>query len=293
MNERFYLGVDGGGTACRARIYDCRARPLGEGRAQGASVRLGVQTAWRQILQATHGALRTAGLDREILARTRAGLGLAGAVDPEEWLRVAAYPHPFAGVEVVSDAHTAVLGAFAGDDGGVLIIGTGSCGMALVEGRFHRVGGWGFPVSDHASGAWLGLRALRAALLCQEGLRPPSALCDRILRPFDHCSPAVMRWQYTAQPRDYARFAQEVFAAADEGDTRAKQLLEQAASEAAMLAEGVFALGAPRLCVLGGVGRALISWLPVATRRALVTPRGDAMDGARLLVQEPNRVPSP
>lgn len=278
-----YLGVDGGGTHCRARLYDAHGRSLGEGHAGSASLRHGVPQVWQEILHACHDALATAGLDEAALPRIRAGLGLAGAVDAATRRRVAEHSHPFAAVTVASDAETAVLGAFDGGDGGVLIIGTGSCGMGRVAGRFHSIGGWGFPLSDHASGAWIGLRALRAALLCREGLHPSSPLAERLLSAFDNDVLAMVQWQYSAQPRDYARFAAEVFHAAESGDALALALRQQAVEEATLLADGVLGLGVTRLCLLGSVGQALAPLLPARLQPYLSVPRGDAMDGARRL----------
>ncbi|MFC3283730.1 BadF/BadG/BcrA/BcrD ATPase family protein [Litchfieldella rifensis] len=289
--EPLYLGVDGGGTHCRARLYDSLDRPLGEGQSGSASVRHGMKPVWEHILQAAQEALGAAGLTAIALSRIHAGLGLAGAVNAEERRKVLAFPHPFASVQVASDAHTAVLGAFGGNDGGILIIGTGSCGMALVHGRFRSLGGWGFPISDHASGAWLGLLALRAALLSHENLRPPSVLTKRLLQAFDNDIMSMVRWQYSAQPCDYASFAPEVFTAAEEGDALAGELLDQAVDDATMLAEGVLNLGVERLCLLGSVGQALAPLLGNEIRRRLASPCGDALDGARLLARSPDFEP--
>jgi glucosamine kinase len=75
-------------------------------------------------------------------------------------------------VRFVDDAVIACIGAHGGRDGGIVIIGTGSAGLALVEGRVVKVGGYGFPISDEASGADLGLQALRMALRAHDGRTP-------------------------------------------------------------------------------------------------------------------------
>ncbi|KAA0011943.1 N-acetylglucosamine kinase [Billgrantia pellis] len=281
----WYLGVDGGGTHCRARLYDADGRVLGQGHAGSASLRFGVSHVWQQVLAATHEAVTAAGLPLASLSRVHAGLGLAGAIDATTWREMAAYPTPFASVCVRSDAHTAVLGAYEGGEGGILIVGTGSCGMAHVDGRFSSVGGWGFPLSDHASGAWLGLQALREALLCHEGLRAPSLLAERLLDEFGHEPARLAKWQTDARPRDFARFAPAVFEAADEGDILATALRRRAIDDATLLARGVLDLGVTRLCLVGGVGRALIPHLPTWLRQRLTEPLGDATQGAFLLAR--------
>ena len=70
-------------------------------------------------------------------------------------------PHPFRSVVYAHDATIACIGAHGAKDGGIVIVGTGSVGFAVVGEREIRVGGYGFPISDEGSGADLGLHAIR------------------------------------------------------------------------------------------------------------------------------------
>ena len=91
---------------------------------------------------------------------------------------------------ITTDAHAACVGAHRGRDGGVIIVGTGSIGWAKLNGRHYRVGGWGLPVSDEGSGAWLGREALRRVLWAHDGRvgldrpasRPVRAIPERSAR---------------------------------------------------------------------------------------------------------------
>src|SRR5581483_8183636 len=143
MADELFLGIDGGATRCRARIRDLDGRALGEGHAGPANSRLGLEAAMREIVAAAGAAAREAGFAEGSLARLHAGLGLAGVTGPAEAATVMAAPHPFASVVVDNDAYAAWLGAFGGADGAILIVGTGTCGLAVVEGRRINVGGWG------------------------------------------------------------------------------------------------------------------------------------------------------
>ena len=73
-----YLGIDGGGTRCRARIEDEDGRVLGEASSGPATTRIGFEKAWRSIMEATEAAAAQAGLTREDFAQMHAGIGLAG-----------------------------------------------------------------------------------------------------------------------------------------------------------------------------------------------------------------------
>ncbi|TIU08421.1 MAG: N-acetylglucosamine kinase, partial [Mesorhizobium sp.] len=45
-SPHYFLGVDGGGTGCRARIEDEAGTVLGQGLAGPATTRLGFDAAW-------------------------------------------------------------------------------------------------------------------------------------------------------------------------------------------------------------------------------------------------------
>ena len=83
-NQPLLLGVDGGGTSCRARITDLDGTVLGEGCAGSANPRVGLDAACNAILQATGEAMAIAGLGDDDFARIYAGLGLAGVNQKKE-----------------------------------------------------------------------------------------------------------------------------------------------------------------------------------------------------------------
>src|SRR5947209_5839300 len=141
MTDGLLLGVDGGGTNCRARLASRDGRVLGEGKSGPANIRLGLDLAMAAVLDAARQALGCAGLPETALRSTTACLALAGATEPEELAAARACKLPFARTLVTADAHAACLGAHRGGDGGIVVIGTGSIGWAVIGGRQHRVGG--------------------------------------------------------------------------------------------------------------------------------------------------------
>ena len=103
-------------------------------------------------------AIAQAGLEPPDLSRIHAAVGVAGIRRKGVQEQFTALPHPFASLRFVSDGLIACLGAHRGKDGGIVIVGTGSIGIARVKGNDLSVGGYGFPISDEGSGADLGLR---------------------------------------------------------------------------------------------------------------------------------------
>src|SRR3954453_11271750 len=123
-----YLGIDGGGTRCRARIEDENGRVLGEANSGPATTRIGIEQAWRAIMDATEAAAAMAGLKRGDFSRMRAGIGLAGLSRLGAEAALNNTVHPFASVTYLSDGMAACLGAHSGADGAIVVAGTGSVG---------------------------------------------------------------------------------------------------------------------------------------------------------------------
>lgn len=289
MAGRYYLGIDGGGTNCRARLRDAGGRLLGEGRGGAANVRLDVVRVRRSILDAAEAARRAAGLDEAVWRETIAGFGLAGAGQASACKRLLAQSFPFAGITLDTDAYTSWLGATQGDApddrGAILIIGTGVCGFTERGKERISIGGWGFPVSDDGSGAVTGREAVRQALKVYDGLRPASSLAEAVLADIGPTPEQVVDWSDRATPADYARFAPLVYAHAAQGDALARRIAAEAAGFADELALRLLELGAPRIHLIGGLADTVRPWLSAEVGKALEPPRADALDGAIALAR--------
>lgn len=282
---QYFLGIDGGGSNCRARLRDAEGRLLGEGMSGSANIRLGLDLVWGHILEATDQALAQAGLTREAFARTAIGLGLAGITTAEDAARTIAAGPRFAFASAGTDAHAAVLGAFSGRDGAILITGTGSAGYAWVKGKGHAVGGWGFEVSDDGSAAVLGREATRVALHAYDGLAPRSAFTDAVMARFNDQPSQVVAWATTARPKDYGTLAPLILSHAQDGDAVAVALIEQAARDLGRYIRRLNKLGAAQVCLVGGMAGVLTPWLAPWTRPLLATPEQDAIEGALLMAK--------
>jgi glucosamine kinase len=277
------LGIDGGGTGCRARLADEHGQVLGEGESGPANLALGAEPARAAVLQATRRALHRAGLPDATLARTAAGLGLAAANVAKHRDAFARLALPFQSFVIASDAEAACLGAHAGRDGAILILGTGSQGVLHHHGRFSTVGGWGFALSDDGSGALLGREAVRQSFQVLDGVCAPSGLTRAVMDRFGGDRGAMLEWAAAARPGDWAVFARLVFEHAAKHDTLALRLVLDSASAAERLLDRLVAMGAQRIALMGGVAQPTRRYLSSRFDGVLVEPVGDAMDGALLL----------
>lgn len=280
------LGVDGGGTGCRARLCTAAGEVLGQGSAGPANIRFGIEQSFAAVYEAARQCLGQAGLHAADLERIVACVALAGATEPSYLSAAQRHEDPFRQIIVVPDAYAACIGAHGGNDGAIIVIGTGSVGWAKQDGRHHRLGGWGWPISDEGSGAWLGCEVLRRALWAHDGRIPWTGLLESVFARFDSDPHAIVRWTTTASPGDFASLAPAVVEHARQRDALAVDLMRSAAAHLDSLAARLVALGANRIALVGGLASSIEPWLSDATRRNLVPPQGDALDGALRLARE-------
>jgi len=286
MTERgLVIGVDGGGTGCRARVEDSMGHVLGTGVAGPAAVRLGIEQSMAAVQQACLDALAAARLPRDTLAHADAVVGLAGLGRKGVVERLMAEPHPFRSVSFVEDATIACLGAHGGRDGGVVIVGTGSVGLALVGGRTVRVGGYGFPISDEGSGAELGLQAIRLALRAHDGRAPATELTRKVMARFGGDPFETVDWMDRTTATDYAMLAPLVVQCANEGDPAAAAIMRHAAQQIAEIVRRLLEQGAPRIALVGGLASSLEPWLAPDVQSRLSPVQGDALAGALALAR--------
>ena len=278
--DPLFIGVDGGGTGCRARIEDAKGCLLGTGIAGPAALRIGVDRALAEVVKACRVALEEAGLGSNALSSVHAAVGLAGVGRKGVLEQLVLQPHPFRSVVYAHDASIACIGAHGARDGGIVIVGTGSVGFAVVGGREVRVGGYGFPISDEGSGADLGLHSIRLALRAYDKRAVETSLTRDVMMRFHNDPFEAVAWMDHATATDYAIFAPLVMRHADAGDPVARRIIRDAAEQIDELVRRLSDCGASRVALLGGLASSMQPWLAPDVQRRLVPVEGDAVDGA-------------
>lgn len=290
MTQRitYFLGVDGGGSKCRVRIRDGSGKLLAETIGGSSNIYQNFEGSLANIVASATEASQQAGLS---VGELHAGMGLAGIVTSIGHEKILKAGLPFASVVVDNDAYAACIGAFSGLDGGIVIAGTGSIGLALVNHKRHMVGGWGFQLGDHGSGAWLGHHAVRRAALAVDGLLQPTAMIEEVLKQVGRTRHDISKWSEVATPRDYAAFAPTVFEMAARADVQAMTIVIEGAGAISKLGHALLVRGAKRLCLLGGLATVYPIYLDADVRGALVPPEADATDGAIMMARRAQGLP--
>lgn len=273
------LGIDGGGTSCRAAVATRDGEILGRAKSGAANIRTDLTSARGNIVDAARLAFTEAGIDPDRIAETPALLGLAGS-------NVGTYRQqleailPFSRSVVESDARIALEGALGRSDGAIATLGTGSVYMMRRGDTVRSVGGWGFLVGDQASGGRIGRELLEETLLACDGIRPSSPLTAALLAVFRDSPPDIVEFTKTAMPGDFGGFAPMIFDYAAKGDAVAEFLLVRAvaAIEASL---AVFDLHDDEaICLLGGLAGLYGPRLSPRYRDRLSQPLTDALGGA-------------
>jgi len=172
----------------------------------------------------------------------------------------------------------------------IVIVGTGSCGLARLSGQTIKIGGYGFPISDEGSGAYLGLHVVRAAMMAHDGRIASTALLGEIMGRFGDDAGQAVQWMDRATATDYAAFAPIVVRHADQGDPAARRIMQDAAAAIETIGRALFERGAERLSLIGGLASVIESWLAPDLRRRLSPQLGDSLDGAAILAGRPATV---
>jgi len=302
---RYYLGVDGGGTNCRIRLADENLVTLAD--ANGGRSNLQIdngEPAFRSISEGTREVFHKAGIDFAETKNTYACFGMAGGRLLSARESFAARPWPFAGVKVYDDIDIARAGAHGGEDGAVIIVGTGSAAMAIVKGQRHQCGGWGFHIGDQMSGAILGRELVRRTVEATDGLLTGSPLIDAVLARFGGTVDAIMDWSFPRDdkpasaaagapntllgraPAEFGALMPLFIEFFEKGDPVAKELMELEMSYIDNYVRWFKARGVEKLAAVGGFGTRLYPLMIERYGDFIVTPKHEPLHGAVILAKQ-------
>lgn len=273
------IGIDGGGSSCRAAVADRSGKILGRGTAGPANILSNLQGSLENIILAAKEALRDAALPPETVSSVSAVVGVAGANVGDYGSRIEK-ALPFADGKVVTDALIALQGALGDSDGVIGAFGTGSVYNARRNGTISGIGGWGFVVGDQASGARLGRDLLERSLLAYDKVRPGSALTENIMAEFGNDPEKLVEFAHVSKPKDFARYAPVIFDHANNNDEVAAAIVSEAASAIGENLDALIWPECPAICLLGGLANAYRPWLAERHVALLTEPKGDVLQGA-------------
>lgn len=297
MNLRYYFGIDGGGTHTRLRLTDAQGTILCEISGGPSALGQGVEAAWEAIHALVETAWHTAHLPPAPRDHCALSIGISGIHNPNWAHAFKQQAQHWGRLLIHSDAATMLVGAHAGQPGLMMIVGTGSVAEAwLPDGRYLSVGGWGFPLGDEASGAWLGIGAMQHWQKVQDGRVAADVLSTQISQhlgispEMDSAEKQQILFNWLAPLKQHAlgQLAPLVFANAHLPSAHA--LLHAAAQAIADHIAAIDRCSHPTLlpiCLCGGLANVIQPYLKEDLRHRIHPTQGDALDGALHLLHLP------
>ncbi|MEM9631545.1 MAG: BadF/BadG/BcrA/BcrD ATPase family protein [Pseudomonadota bacterium] len=281
-NQLQTIAIDGGGTRCRVACVIEEQTHIVE--AGSANVSTDLEKGVAEIVSGLGKLARELNVPVAEFEPIPAYVGLAGASWADIVAKVAARL-PLRHVRVEDDRPSAVRGALGSDDGVLVHCGTGSFQAAQRAGRIVLTGGWGPVLGDEASAQWVGRKALSAVLMVQDGVRPVSALTERLLESFGGTA-GIVAFAGRASPADFGALARGVTEAAADGDPVAIEIMRSGAVHISTHVRSLgWSAGTP-LLLTGGIAAHYAPYLDVPMQQALARPKGQPIDGALSLARE-------
>lgn len=197
--QRYYIGIDGGGTKSTLRVVfengrepvSLRGGPLNMCSVPQADVARHLQHLFRQAL----GAVRAGDVCGGI------GIGTAGFTDPRVLPFFRAQTErafPAVPLAIESDAAAALYGAHQSREGVVLVAGTGSSCFGKKGCLSHLAGGGGHLIDDEGSGYAIGRDILSAVLRALDGRIAPTLLAQSVKKKYGIASRSdIISFVYT------------------------------------------------------------------------------------------------
>jgi glucosamine kinase len=179
--SQLYVGVDGGGSYTRAIVANQFGIVLGAGYAGSTNrnhhSRDEVRANFRQAIRDAIGGIAGKGKIEVMFLGMSAVSTDADRADIISIIREVPEVPQTARVLVDNDTSAGLAGGLSGRPGMVLIAGTGSiCLGVRQDKRSYMCGGWGALADDAGSAAWVGSRAIEAAVRSEDGRLGPTSL---------------------------------------------------------------------------------------------------------------------
>lgn len=241
----YIIGIDGGGTKTALKLADCDGKLILSNEGGPCNINsMGKEYVQKMLKELLEDTLSKAEISMEDVKTLC--IGTAGVDRPddkkimEDIIRGAGYSGR---TIITNDAETALYGGVGGDEGVILISGTGSiCFGRNSEGEIKRAGGWGHIIGDEGSGYYIGINAINRIAKGYDGIEEKTVMTDLILEHLNLKSPqGLIEFVYRsgAGKSEIASLAKLVDEAYKQGDTLAEEILLRSAFELFLTAKAV------------------------------------------------------
>jgi len=269
--NRYYLGIDVGGSKCHALLADEKGVVVGFAGAGGGNPEKGDYLKFAGLLNSLVTQVTAlAGIRREQVAG--AGFGVSGYDWPSQRAPTMEAIHQLdlaCPCELVNDA---ILGLLAGSTRGwgiAVVAGSGSNAWGWdIQHNIGRMTGCGEQFGESAGGSDLTMRAVRAVALQWTHRGPPTLLTDFMIRKLGAKDPLdLLEGLVLGRYSPSHHYAPEIFQIAEQGDPVAREIIADMAF------------------VLGDMALGVVRQLKIANQAFEIVMTGSLWRGGPLLVE--------
>ncbi|WP_122646246.1 N-acetylglucosamine kinase [Enterococcus mediterraneensis] len=152
---KYVIGGDCGGTKSVYSAYDIEGRFLSEITLGAANLLVNTKNSLKTMRSGVEQLIQSMNGQCQGIVLGIAGLDTSGMHGELQELFSDLHIPLF----LINDAKLSLYAKLQGEDGILLVAGTGSIALAKYKGDFYRAGGWGHLLGDEGSGYWLGKKA--------------------------------------------------------------------------------------------------------------------------------------
>lgn len=227
--KEYVIGVDSGGTSTVASAYDLNGVLLMQTKGGFGNLLIDQEIGLQNIKQTVAKIVNKLGDDncKAIV------LGVAG-VDSGNFKQTIldAFSSYSAEIIVLNDAWLAYYALLNGQDGCLIISGTGSILIGRSQGKEERVGGWGNLLGDQGSGFDIAKNLIMSILSGHDKNRPLSRLEQKLFAELDFETPfELVKFVYSSSKDEVANLSLFIAEEAERKDKQAIALLEKAGED--------------------------------------------------------------
>jgi|SRR5690625_94178 Predicted N-acetylglucosamine kinase len=252
---KYIIGVDSGGTSTKAAAYDLEGHLLKETQTGFGNLLNNAEEALANIRQSLVNIFEELGEENCQLVV----LGVAG-VDSGDFREMIQNDLAQFTPEVIilNDAWMAHYALLNGEDGCLVISGTGSIVIGKFQNEEGRVGGYGNLLGDEGSGYDIAKELIKSALNSFDKGQPFSELEESLLKTGNFQTVfELVKFVYSSSKDQVADLSMVVVDKAAEGNEQAIQILEKAglklADQVSMLIKKIGMQKNPNVAVTGSV----------------------------------------
>ena len=227
MALKYQIGADAGGTHSTAIAYDMNGKELDRAADGPAQISADYERGINNIATVINALLNKIDGDCMRVLVGIAGLSVVGNA-PEVAATISSRINNLP-TRAITDSLLALYNGLEGDDGALVIAGTGSVFNGLQDGHLIAVGGYGNILGDEGSGYAISVAAMKSALLSWDK-REENALIPMFTELFnvkqmDECNAKF----YRMANHEVAGMAVHVAKLADNGDKDATKVIKDQA----------------------------------------------------------------